>query len=131
MITACPPQYYWSIYFGSFVCDGGCLRCDICPTFLFKFSKLFLYLLFSARPILFSNKKPKPAISSPISASHEPGVNGVTRATRPYIISMTPMVFFRIFFRIGFICAFLCVLPFWIFLLSCLSLFLQRVQPMA
>jgi hypothetical protein len=131
VITACLPQYYWSIYFGSFVCDGGRLRCDICLTFLFKFSKLFLYLFFSARPILFSNKKPKPTSSSPISASHEPGVNGVTSAARPMIINMTPMVFFRIFFRIGFICDFLCVLPFWVFLLPCPSFFLRLVQPVA
>jgi len=131
VITACPPQYYWSIYFGSFVCDGGRLRCDICLTFLFRFSKLFLHLFFIARPNLFSSKKPKPSSSSPISASHEPGVKGVSRAARPMTINITPMVFFRIFFRIGFIRDFLCVLPFWIFLLSCLSLFLRRVQPMA
>ena len=93
------------------------MQCDICLTFLFKFWKLFLHLFFIARPNLFSSKKPKPTSSSPISASHEPGVKGVTRAARPRIISMTPMIFFRI----GFIRNLFCVFPFWFF--CCYALF--------
>jgi len=65
--------------------------------FLIIFSNRSLFLPFRNRDNLPSSRNPKPRISSPISISHEPGVNGVTRARKPRIIQIMPIDFFTIF----------------------------------
>ena len=74
---------------------SGLLFLDFFIIFLNRILILPRYFLGSKDKNLRWNNSLNPKISNPISASHEPGENGVSNANKPRIINTTPRIILR------------------------------------